>query len=324
MKIDGVQMSVEEPSKKSKMSQFLDRMLNPVLRLKRVPFRCRVRLVKYYLRRLLRVGYSEDDEKLNTLLGVHLAKRNGYLLSLDRNTFTSRYTDKNGRSHTLTIRKFPSSDCNVAERTLHLCEYQPLVELIRKNCRPDELEGLSIIDAGGNIGSASIYLNIAFPKSRFIIVEPDIDNFEILSRNVAQNNFSGSKLVRGGVWSKSSFLKIDRDFRDKNDWSVRVLETEEPTELKGYGILDLMTLGGFERIDILKIDIEGAEKEIFRDKQLASEFLKKTKFIAIEIHDEFDCRDQINECLRENNFIFFTSGELTFAVNRNLVGSAVL
>jgi hypothetical protein len=126
-------------------------------------------------------------------------------------------------------------------------------------------------------------------------------------------------LVNAGVWSKSTYLLANRDFRDGNDWSVSVTESDKPTDLKGYSIPTLMDLLKFDIIDILKIDIEGSEKKLFNDENSATEFLCKTKYIAIEIHDEFDCRDQINKYLTLNNFEFFLRDGLTMGVNRALV-----
>ncbi|GEO07611.1 hypothetical protein SAE01_01070 [Segetibacter aerophilus] len=178
---------------------------------------------------------------------------------------------------------------------------------------------MKIIDAGGNIGGTSIFFHNIFPGAKFIIVEPDNGNFDVLQKNIKQNNFGSYKLIKGGLWSKCCYLKIDRDFRDKNDWSVQVVESEKPTDLLGYDIAGLMKLGNFDTIDILKIDIEGAEKKVFDDFNSVSAFLSKTRFIAIEIHDEYNCREQINDCLLQNNFIFFTAGELTIGANKSLV-----
>ena len=75
----------------------------------------------------------------------------------------------------------------------------------------------------------------------------------------------------------------------------------------------------FETIDVLKIDIEGSEKQLFMDTDAASEFLCKTKYIAIEIHDELDCREQINAVLTTNQFDYFLQDGLTIGVNRKLV-----
>lgn len=88
--------------------------------------------------------------------------------------------------------------------------------------------------------------------------------------------------------------------------------------------MSLMNLYKYNLIDILKIDIEGSEKQLFNDQRTAALFLVKTKYIAIEIHDEVCDRNVINDCLSQNNFSFFTSGQVTIGVNNNLVPGPTL
>lgn len=141
----------------------------------------------------------------------------------------------------------------------------------------------------------------------------------MLERNIKQNNFASCTLIHGGVWNKNCFLKLNRDFRDGNNWAVSVTESVDATALQGLSIPTLMKLLNFDVNDILKIDIEGSEKQLFSDCSVAKLFLSKTKFIAIEIHDEFECRDKINDCLLMNDFDFFLVYGLTIGMNKNLV-----
>ncbi|MEP6596723.1 MAG: FkbM family methyltransferase [Ginsengibacter sp.] len=266
----------------------------------------------------MHLPYSKVDYQLNAFLTTHLLRYNAFLLNEDQNTYTSDFYFGKENACRITLRKPPSSDFAVYDQIFVLREYDPLVELI-KSIRSENVRPLNIIDAGGNIGLTSIFLNNPFPGSRFGIIEPDLQNFKILEKNINQNNFSDCMLINGGLWNKNIGLKVNRDFRDGNDWSVNVTESEKPTELKGFSIPTLMEQLHFDVIDILKIDIEGSEKQLFSDPDSASEFLSKTKYIAIEIHDEFECRDHINDCLTENNFEFFLADGLTIGVNKNLV-----
>ena len=68
----------------------------------------------------------------------------------------------------------------------------------------------------------------------------------------------------------------------------------------------------------MKIDIEGAERFIFDNNNDLS-FLKKTKIIAIEIHDEYNIREEIISILKENQFLLLESGELTIGINKSLL-----
>lgn len=42
-----------------------------------------------------------------------------------------------------------------------------------------------IIDGGGNIGLSAIWFALSFPQARILVLEPESENFRLLSRNVA-------------------------------------------------------------------------------------------------------------------------------------------
>jgi len=192
-----------------------------------------------------------------------------------------------------------------------------LVETYQKYF-PDDKK-LNVIDAGSNIGLTSVYLSKYFKDSKFITIEPDTSNFESVSYNLQANGIKNVAKIKGGLWSKNTNLKLVHDFRDQKDWSIRVEETQETGDLMAFSIQHLIQENQFETIDILKIDIEGSEKEVFTGAAADVSFLSKTKCIAIEIHDEFDCRESINTILEHYNFKFFVSGELTIGINQHFV-----
>ena len=80
-----------------------------------------------------------------------------------------------------------------------------------------------------------------------------------------------------------------------------------------------MDMLSWDTIDILKLDIEGAERFVFEDKQEAGEFLAKVKFIVMEIHDEYPIREHIYSTMRECKFDFFEYGELTIGQNKSFL-----
>ena len=293
-------------------------LLKKLSDLKHVTFSFRLRLLFFQVRKTLHLKYQESDYNLNSFLTTHLLRHNGILLEENKNTYTSVFGFNGNHSCRITLRKPPSSDFAVYDQIFVLQEYQPLVDLVKEN-ELDNNRSLNIIDAGGNVGLSSIFLNNAFPGSRFGIIEPDTENFVILEKNVKQNNFLVCTLIKGGVWDKNIGLQLNRNFRDGNDWSLSVTETLENSLLHGFSITTLMKKLQFDIIDILKIDVEGSEKQLFSNATHAAEFLSRTKYISIEIHDEFDCREEINDCLQKNNFEFILKDGLTIGVNKNLV-----
>ncbi len=212
-------------------------------------------------------------------------------------------------------REYPSSDIEVFYQIWKERQYQPVVDLI--NNTTGNKGFLRIIDAGGNIGCTGLYLKKQFPNSCILILEPEASNFALLEKNINLNKCQGTVLLNAGLWKNEAYLEVKKDFRDKKEWTYYVKEVPYPTKLKGFGVLDLMKKYKWEYIDLFKIDIEGGERYLFEDENQARCFLSKTKFIAIEIHDEFDIRNKIDNCLKDNGFDFFVNGELTIGKNKN-------
>jgi FkbM family methyltransferase len=208
-----------------------------------------------------------------------------------------------------------SSDSKVFEQIIILEEYKFLCELIKKN----KITVSSIIDAGANIGLTTIYLKQCFTDAKVILIEPEHDTFIRLVNNIELNKISNTIKLNKGLWFENTTLYFDRSFRDKEDWSVRLSkEKKSENSISTVTINELMLTENLEYIDLLKIDIEGAEKELFLVEREKLGWLKKTKILALEIHDEINVRAEIEALLREFNFELCYSGELTIGINKDL------
>ena len=206
-----------------------------------------------------------------------------------------------------------TSDADVYLQVFKNEDYKSLVEIYQQ-IYSDNAD--IIFDCGGNIGFTSIYLKQFFPNANFVVIEPFIDNIEILKLNFDLNKINNAEIIRGGVWNRNCNLQIKRDFRDGKEWSIVLNETNSLKNIiSGISISDLISK--YTCIDILKIDIEGSEKILFQDLEYCASFLKKVKCIAIEIHDEFDCRELIYQRLIGNNFFYFDILDLTIGINKN-------
>ena len=203
------------------------------------------------------------------------------------------------------------SDISVCWQILIQNEYKTVFDSAKLN----RLEVNTIIDAGSNIGLTTLQFLKYFPEARIIAIEPDLENFKQFSKNTKK--FSENVvMLQKAVWSENTRVFLHSDFRDHQDWSKRVLKTENSMEIEAVSVNSIMEEYQIETIDILKMDIEGGESEIFKSDCDLS-FLDKTKMIAIEIHDEFECRERINEIFLEKKFVLYNSGELTVAINTN-------
>lgn len=271
-----------------------------------------IRVFYYLLCRFLKIKITIDQVQLYNFY-FHLIRYNGYLKKEDETYFTSVYPTLD---ITIRVRKRTSSDLRIFELIFYYQEYKEVIAIFKKYFNKDN--ALNIIDAGSNIGLASVYFSKHFQNSNLIAIEPDTANFNNLVFNLDNNGLQNSYKIKGGLWSSNTNLKIISDFRDKQDWSFRVEETTEESDVKAYSVQYLMKQYNFDTIDIFKIDIEGSEKEIFTNPKSDISFLSMTKCIVIEIHDEFDCRQVIYDVLTSYNFEFHQHGELTVGINKNL------
>jgi len=169
-----------------------------------------------------------------------------------------------------------------------------------------------IIDAGANVGLASVYFLSRNRHARIVAIEPDPENFEIARENL-RPYADRCRLVHGALWSHSSALAISRGtFGDGRHWATRTIPTSEETNesVRAYTIKELIQIAEFPRIDLLKMDIEGAELQVFRDGP--TEFLEQTQCCAVECHDE-ECVEAYSAATDSTGFQLRKSGELLIA-----------
>jgi len=206
-----------------------------------------------------------------------------------------------------------SSDIAVFEQVFINREYDIIINaLLVNNINPQ-----IIIDAGSNIGLSAIQFKKAFANSKVYAVEPDPDNYKQLQINL--NQFTNCHLLQKALWDCDTTLYLDDTFRDGLEWSRSVSTKQTKNkEVQAVSMATLMKTYEIDYIDLLKIDVEGSEAAIFKTTTDLT-FLSKTKVIAIEIHDEFNCRERIYDILRMHGFILINSNELTIGVNKSFL-----
>jgi FkbM family methyltransferase len=154
-----------------------------------------------------------------------------------------------------------------------------------------------IIDCGANIGLSAIFFKEIYPNSKIICFEPDPKIFEILKYNLEQFNYSDIQIYNTAVWVRNEKLRFQTD----NSWGGKIVSNES----KNYLNIDALDLNNFlkQKIDFLKIDIEGAEYDvIIHCKDLIS---KNVKNIFFEWHSFTNKEQKLGELLsffEKNNF----------------------
>jgi len=146
---------------------------------------------------------------------------------------------------------------------------------------PDPSSVKWIIDAGANIGLAAVYFSEKFPDAKIISIEPDINNFTLLKKNTSA--YPNVIHIHGALWHKNEQLKIFNTEQKSAGYMMAPAEAANDGFVQAYTIAGLVAQFSIERISILKIDIEGSEKEVFEFN--SDEWLPVTQCIITELHD---------------------------------------
>jgi FkbM family methyltransferase len=132
-----------------------------------------------------------------------------------------------------------------------------------------------IVDAGANVGYSSLYFARAFPEAMVVAVEPDRDSFSLLTTNCAAE--LRIRPVHAALWSHERGVAMTGG--GQGSWSLRV---ESGGATPSVTLDGLMALAPKPRPLIVKLDIEGAEREVC---EAAGGILRQAPCIMIEPHD---------------------------------------
>jgi len=165
------------------------------------------------------------------------------------------------RSHT--------TDISVLKELLVGDSYEPL---------PADLDVKTVVDLGANVGLSYRWLRSRYPHARFLCVEPDPGNLEILRANVRSVD-DGAAIYGACVGGRERRVTMATT---SGEWGYRMSDADEAD-----GAIDVMTMdalledAGFDRIGVLKCDIEGAEAEVFAD---CRSWIDRVDAMSVECH----------------------------------------
>lgn len=137
-----------------------------------------------------------------------------------------------------------------------------------------------IVDAGANVGLTSILFANRFPGARILAIEPERGNYELLERNVEP--YRNVTPIRAALWSENGTVSLVDP--GNGSWGFMTEAGADGERVKACTLDAVMREHGVERVDVLKVDIEGAEAEVFADP---SAWIDRVDSIVIELHDRF-------------------------------------
>ncbi|MBK8992647.1 MAG: FkbM family methyltransferase [Gammaproteobacteria bacterium] len=171
------------------------------------------------------------------------------------------------------------------------------------------------IDAGANIGLTSVFLANRYPDARIDALEIYASNLMLLRANVAF--YPKVRVHAKGLLGRSAKLKILNP--DAEPWAFRVAEIA-PNESGGIGavsVTELAEAAGCKHIDLLKIDIEGAEVEVLSS---SDPWIGRVSTMFIELHDRIrpGCSAALAVAIRDRPSSRRLSGEYHVITFENL------
>ncbi len=142
----------------------------------------------------------------------------------------------------------------------------------------------TFIDLGANTGLASIFFLSRYPAAQIIAVEPDSENFAMLKRHLG--GLSNVTCVQAAVWTSDGQVNlIDPGI---GSWGMQVTASTQSGRsertVNAISMTSLLSQLPAGRVDLLKIDIEGVERELFSD---SGAWIQQVSAIVIELHDRF-------------------------------------
>jgi FkbM family methyltransferase len=167
-------------------------------------------------------------------------------------------------------------------------EFETLIEeAFKKHSYYVDLETTTpfIIDAGANIGTSALYFYKQYPKAKIISIEPNPRNLEYLKKNLSDNDVTNVTIIPKALVGKSGedhvILYVHPQWGvfsslKQKGWSQD--QEMMPVEVETARLSQIIT----GPVDILKIDIEGAEEEVLHE---AKDSLRFVSHLLLEYHE---------------------------------------
>jgi FkbM family methyltransferase len=154
-----------------------------------------------------------------------------------------------------------------------------------------------IYDCGANVGTCCLYFKILYPNARIKAFEADPKIFEYLERNIKNNNLNNIQIYNKAVWIDEKGVQFSQEGADAGSIFGG---SGESINIESIRLRDMIIEE--TKIDMLKIDIEGAEVEVLTDCDGSLDCVEN---IYIEYHSWKNRPQALHKMLRvltENGF----------------------
>jgi FkbM family methyltransferase len=206
---------------------------------------------------------------------------------------------RSGLRITLVPASYEEWDFLFREIFLDKC-YQPTPDFIP---RP----GWTVVDLGANMGFFTCQTGFANPDVRVVAVEPLPLYAEILRNNIQDNHLKNALAIEGAICGDPDLtIPITVWFTAAGELRTgeipKTAARVETINAKGYTLPEIFRLGNVGCCDLLKVDIEGAEYDLF--EKIPGEIWDKIFRVVMEVHkDGGRSESEIVRLLEQKGFV---------------------
>ena len=164
-----------------------------------------------------------------------------------------------------------------------------------------------IVDAGAYIGDTSAYFLSRFRDARVLALEPNLESYELARGNLA-HYLDRVSLLQKAMWNTDGVVYIAGD-----ETGASVGQEGIPVEtIKAEGLMQLM---GVERLELLKVDIEGAEIAVLESG--VDSWLRRVDVLLLETHGK-EIEGRLIPMLQREGFRVRRHRNVWYCVNQQL------
>ncbi|NMM48210.1 FkbM family methyltransferase [Marinigracilibium pacificum] len=158
-----------------------------------------------------------------------------------------------------------------------------------------------IIDAGSNIGISILYFKSRYPDSEIIGIEPDPQNFNMLKENVSINGFENIKLINCALGSSKGETVLYKEGGNPylNPSILKVCDVDQGVKVRLESLTDIISN---RDVDLLKMDIEGAEMIVLKDIIMSGAINKVNSFVLETHPDNGVSSEEVKSLLIKSGF----------------------
>jgi FkbM family methyltransferase len=140
-----------------------------------------------------------------------------------------------------------------------------------------------IVDCGSNIGMSILYFKRLYPNARIIGFEPDFRTFQTLRHNIEANGLTGVSLFNAALAGSKGTISFYHKPMFPGSPTMSVIKQNLPGVAETHVASDLLSNHISEGVDLLKLDVEGAEDEVV-EEMARSQKLRFIRQIIAEYH----------------------------------------